>query len=363
MAVDPLIARPYIPDVSNTLGEIARTRVADNYRNALLAQDQQRFAYQQQKDQAANQQLADEQKLRETYAEIEMYANAPPAIKAQYVETQKQKYPNFAQTPFASMPPEQAFEAMRAGLRAKLGMDNRQPQIGVGGIGNYNPGDYTPQSFARFLQTKNPADLQRYVTPAQDKVVVIDGVPNMVNPRSHERTPLSTLPDTIASKQAIAAATAAGTAQGKSTAAAQADLPRVEANADSILTNLRAFRDHEGTRYLYGGYSLAPVVPGTPQADANAMLEQIGGKAFLEAFNTLKGGGQITEKEGEKATAAITRLINRRQSYAGAVKAMKELEEVVQAGVDRARKKTGGQTSEQTGTTRRRYNPATGKIE
>jgi hypothetical protein len=122
MAVDPLIARPYIPDVSNTLGEIARTRVADNYRNALLAQDQQRFAYQQQKDQAANQQLADEQKLRETYAEIEMYANAPPAIKAQYVETQKQKYPNFAQTPFASMPPEQAFEAMRRGLAAKLGM-------------------------------------------------------------------------------------------------------------------------------------------------------------------------------------------------------------------------------------------------
>jgi hypothetical protein len=49
-------------------------------------------------------------------------------------------------------------------------------------------------------------------------------------------------------------------------------------------------------------------VPGTSEADFQAMFEQIGGGAFLQAFNTLKGGGQITNVEGEKGTAAINRM-------------------------------------------------------
>jgi hypothetical protein len=49
-------------------------------------------------------------------------------------------------------------------------------------------------------------------------------------------------------------------------------------------------------------------VPGTSEADFQAMFEQIGGGAFLQAYNTLKGGGQITNVEGEKGTAAINRM-------------------------------------------------------
>ena len=50
--------------------------------------------------------------------------------------------------------------------------------------------------------------------------------------------------------------------------------------------------------------------PAKTQAQANLMakIKQIEGKAFLEAFKTLKGGGQITEVEGVKATQAIARL-------------------------------------------------------
>ena len=39
-----------------------------------------------------------------------------------------------------------------------------------------------------------------------------------------------------------------------------------------------------------------------------AIHDQIKGTAFLEAYNTLKGGGQITQIEGEKAEAAQVRL-------------------------------------------------------
>jgi hypothetical protein len=49
MPLDPMIARPYVPDVSNTLGEIARLKVADQYRQAQMQQQQAELGFQQQK--------------------------------------------------------------------------------------------------------------------------------------------------------------------------------------------------------------------------------------------------------------------------------------------------------------------------
>lgn len=43
-------------------------------------------------------------------------------------------------------------------------------------------------------------------------------------------------------------------------------------------------------------------------ADLKARVEQLQGGVFLEAFESLQGGGQITDKEGEKAAAARARL-------------------------------------------------------
>jgi hypothetical protein len=50
------------------------------------------------------------------------------------------------------------------------------------------------------------------------------------------------------------------------------------------------------------------MIPGTPQADFESRLGQIQGAAFLQAFESLKGGGAITEIEGQKATQAISRM-------------------------------------------------------
>ena len=49
-------------------------------------------------------------------------------------------------------------------------------------------------------------------------------------------------------------------------------------------------------------------VPGTPQYRFGTRARQLQGQAFLQAFESLKGGGQITEIEGQKAEAAIGRL-------------------------------------------------------
>lgn len=44
---------------------------------------------------------------------------------------------------------------------------------------------------------------------------------------------------------------------------------------------------------------------------ANSYLSQLRGQAFLQAFQMLKGGGQITNLEGSKAEASLNRLSNR----------------------------------------------------
>lgn len=52
---------------------------------------------------------------------------------------------------------------------------------------------------------------------------------------------------------------------------------------------------------------------GTDAKDFQVVLDQLGGAAFLQAFESLRGGGAITEIEGKKATDAMARL-NRAQS-------------------------------------------------
>jgi hypothetical protein len=49
-------------------------------------------------------------------------------------------------------------------------------------------------------------------------------------------------------------------------------------------------------------------IPGTNASNARSRLDQLQGKAFLQAFESLKGGGQITEREGLAAQNAIARL-------------------------------------------------------
>ena len=78
-------------------------------------------------------------------------------------------------------------------------------------------------------------------------------------------------------------------------------------------------------------------VPGTSESDFQAMYDQISGGAFLQAFNTLKGGGAITEKEGEKATAAITRM-KLSTSEKAFMEAAREFQTVLRRGVATAQK-------------------------
>lgn len=111
----------------------------------------------------------------------------------------------------------------------------------------------------------------------------------------------------------------------------------------------------------------ARFISGTNAADFDAYLEQVEGGAFLEAYERLKGTGQITEVEGQKATRAITRM-KRSVSEPEFVKAAREFEGIIRSALARAdareaRLRGKTPTAKSGGGKRLRYNPATGEVE
>lgn len=137
-----------------------------------------------------------------------------------------------------------------------------------------------------------------------------------------------------------------GTEEGDYQTHAQIDLPRITDNGNLALTQIDELLAHPGFKYAVGTSSYGPIVKGTPAADFVSRLEQLKGGAFLQAFTALKGGGQISNIEGEKATQAITRM-QRSQSEEEFINAANELKTVLQKGMTRAQNAASGQVFNQ----------------
>lgn len=73
------------------------------------------------------------------------------------------------------------------------------------------------------------------------------------------------------------------------------------------------------------------------ETDLIQLIDNLENSVFLEAFQELKGGGQITELEGEKAQRAIVNL-NRDRSKKAFLDALDTLQDVIDAGVGRAKR-------------------------
>lgn len=159
----------------------------------------------------------------------------------------------------------------------------------------------------------------------------------LINPITQQ--PIGTIPKDVAG---AASEGAAGKAQGE----ASANLPVVEANANAILGMIDSLDTDPYLDSMVGPISSRlPNVSGDA-ARVQSKMDQIGGQAFLQAFNSLKGGGQITEIEGQKATQAIARL-NAAQNPADYRLALGELRQIVLTGVQRARQQAGGSAAGQ----------------
>lgn len=83
-----------------------------------------------------------------------------------------------------------------------------------------------------------------------------------------------------------------------------------------------------------GILSFTQAIPGSPMYRVGTRIKQLDGQAFLQAFEGLKGGGQITEIEGQKATQALGRL-DSAQSPADYRAALTEMRSILSSGMSR----------------------------
>lgn len=141
--------------------------------------------------------------------------------------------------------------------------------------------------------------------------------------------------DNEARRQAILKAAAAGLIDGPTAKLMIEDLERQKTQGTEIsgkaaliaridaLMNDPNLEDALGFEGIVRGFAsnigLDPNV-----ARVNEMIKQVRGDVFLQAFEKLKGGGQITELEGMKAEQAMARL-GQMQSYEDYVNSLKEL--------------------------------------
>jgi hypothetical protein len=128
-------------------------------------------------------------------------------------------------------------------------------------------------------------------------------------------------------------------------AKSRAEAPKSIAAAEMSIALLDKAIKHPGREVATGASSMFDprnLMPGSPARDFRVLLNQLQGRAFLQAFESLKGGGQISNIEGIKAEQAMARL-DAAQSEEEFVASLRELKEIAQAGLDRARQQVGGQ--------------------
>lgn len=152
-----------------------------------------------------------------------------------------------------------------------------------------------------------------------------------------------------AALQGIRTQAAIEQAGGSETAKAEAqrrqealqDYPRVTQEANQTIGLIDTALNHPGLNIatgIQGRIDPRNYLPGTSAADFNALLDQLKGKTFLQAFQSLKGGGAITEVEGRKAEEAIARL-NTNQSSQAFKQALNELRGIAERANTRATEK------------------------
>jgi len=152
----------------------------------------------------------------------------------------------------------------------------------------------------------------------------------------------------------MAKAKAQGELIAKSDTAAVQILPKIETVAAETIKNIDEMigdskvvkgklvygekKPHPGFGMAVGAGLPLRFIPGTSESDFQSRFDQVKGESFLQVFETLKGGGSITNIEGEKGTAAINRM-NLAQSEKEFVQAANDLKDIIKIGVTNAKKR------------------------
>jgi hypothetical protein len=162
----------------------------------------------------------------------------------------------------------------------------------------------TPEQKAQYLEMKRTGQL-----------ATIGGVPNYVPPGAGSGVsnprPLGTLEDEEEAKRRLAQQQALGTETGGAQGTAIANLPAIQNTTRAALETVEKMLEHPGmgtATGLSGVIDPRNYIPGTEARNFQVLKNQAQGQVFLDAFQSLKGGGTVTEIEGLKAEQAKARM-------------------------------------------------------
>ncbi len=153
-----------------------------------------------------------------------------------------------------------------------------------------------------------------------------------------------------------------GTAQGKAAAAAPGDVQAGQ-NALDLVESLRMDPGRQTGTGISG--KLGNWIPASPGYDFQTKVDQAKSGAFLSAIQQLRGMGALSNAEGDTATKAMTRM-NTATSEGAFLSALDDYEKIVRQGMARAQQMGGNfgiEMPQQPAQPRRKFNPATGRIE
>jgi hypothetical protein len=150
----------------------------------------------------------------------------------------------------------------------------------------------------------------------------------------------------------LAGSKTGATTEAKLRTEARLDAPKAIAQGEETIRLVDDLLKAPGMKQAVGASRMLGIqkIPGTPAKDFDVRLDQLKGQQFLQAFESLKGGGAITEIEGKKATDAIARM-DAAGSEAEFTKAAREFQSVIRQGVARAKNAQGVQTIQPAQTT------------
>lgn len=150
------------------------------------------------------------------------------------------------------------------------------------------------------------------------------------------RQPITTIAKDIVGQKS---SEAQGKAQGEAIASAPASIER----SKTLIDNIDALISNDGLEGVVGPIAqhIPPEILGGKKRDALARIDQIKGGVFLNAYNLLRGGGAITEVEGQKAEQAFARL-NRAQDPKDFRAALMDLKSIIKTGMERQQSLLGG---------------------
>lgn len=201
-----------------------------------------------------------------------------------------------------------------------------------------------------------PPPAQPTAAPAQSEPIVQIGQFRLPLSEARRRAALGRAQgvDVKPLEDAIDIAETAEKKAGEARGTAQANMPQAMQAANSLVRNIDWLLDNQNrvagvTGWQGQGWYDAPawynplayVPEGTSRADTKERIRQVTGQGFVQAFNSIKGAGPISDQEGAAASAAITRLENRGQSDEEYMQAVRDARREIWELMNVARAKAG----------------------